>query len=232
MDDFNPYRPPRSGLDPADLQRKAWRSGRLLVMEEEALLPDRCYRCNVADTVARRSIRVYWSHPLAVVALFAVVFVPRYGPLLLVIGLLLFWAVRLRKNRLVEYSLCRRHHRYWQRLTYVAATSGGISLGFSAWLVLTAGEPYPLSEYAVAAISVLFLSVGLLVGVIGSEILRPGIRRYTGKTIWLSGFGQRYLASLQAYPGRGRVSRAGLRGWNGLCRWGEPPNGSRTRRRA
>ena len=185
----NPYIPSRASLDlDADgLQRMGagvtlWREGKLAVLSREALLPQRCVKCNETAQPPSKSRVVYWHHP----ALY----------LLLLLNILVYALVAaiVRKKARVSPGLCTQHKRRRRRI--VAAAWGGVILSVVLlWSGFSGSVDLPL----VATVSMLLLLVSLIVAITGTRIVYAG--RIDDTYVRLKGCGAAFLASLPQFPG-------------------------------
>ncbi len=202
----NPYRPPASSLEAfKDGHGGIWRRKRLLVMGEGAILPQRCYRCADTPTVATRSLRARWTHPLVVFAVVAMIFVPEVGWMLFLGGVIFLAVMGIRKHTQIEYALCARHHRLRKTIAAIAITMMGLSLLLSFAVIQGWGATLDaLTKEGLLILAAVMLLVGALIGVIGRSLRRPVVRRYTGDLIWMAGFGRPFLELFKEYREGGR----------------------------
>ena len=136
MNDDNPYAAPEfSAQSPSKFSGQAfgspdaggcWQDGNLLVLRKEAILPDRCIKCNLPANDYRLKRKLAWH--------------PQVWYLTLLISPLLYIIVALcvRHTAKIEVGLCERHRtRRSRAITYAwLAILGGITLIFvgSAWV--------------------------------------------------------------------------------------------------
>jgi hypothetical protein len=199
----NLYRPPASSLnDCKEGSGAIWRRKNLLVMQEDAILPQRCYCCGQVPTPITLTLRARWHHPWMVFALIAVMFLPIVGWLLFLLGVLFLLVMGIRRHSRVEYALCARHHRRQTAVAVIAMLMMGASLLLSYGVVsgwqLASGD---LERQGLLILALVMLVMGAMVGVIGRSMQRPRVRRYTGEVIWLSGFGRPFLDQFKEYQG-------------------------------
>jgi len=94
----NPYAPPSApgAADFAGRQGGVWQEGRILVAAQNAVLPNRCVKCN--DVAADKLKRTFYWHPPA-------------WYLLILINIIVYAIVAaiIRKKAILEVGLCDRH---------------------------------------------------------------------------------------------------------------------------
>ena len=165
-----PYFPPA-----AHNLNTIWRNNSMLVMTKEALLPNRCVKCNApADEQLKRKLT--WHHP----ALYLLVFA----------SLLIYVVVALvvRKTATVNVGLCEEHLSSRRRNILVTWLLGlGSVLSFVAAILLEDVTPA-------------VLGLGLLFGcaIYGSVTLRIVVpRKIDNYFVWLKGIDGNFL---QQFP--------------------------------
>jgi hypothetical protein len=182
MPEENPYRSPTptapvidSGFATA-VSQGVWRDGKLLMMTKTATLPPRCTRCN-APTEDRLKRKLSWHAP--------------GWYLLLPASVLIYVIVALiiRETATIEVGYCAVHRRKRRR---------AIAIG---WLVALAGlvlalvaTNFPRSEPLLVVIGILMMLVGLIYGVVGSQVVSP--KRIDKRFVWLKQVSPDYLAEL------------------------------------
>jgi hypothetical protein len=179
MDDINPYAPPTSAeLEEGlrfDFDDIAWRDGKLLMVRKDAILPDRCVKCNEPAEGYQFKRSLTWANPW-----YAVLIV--VSPLLYILVYLI-----LSKKGKVTAGVCRLHRK--KRRTAI----------LSGWLTALAGigsfffaavVPNDMAAYPVIG-GFLLLLTGLLGGVFGSRIFVP--QRIDKHFIWLNKLSPAYL---------------------------------------
>jgi uncharacterized membrane protein len=167
------FPPPSHNLD------AIWRNKKVLVMTKQALLPDRCVKCNApADTKLKRKLT--WHHPAIYILAF--------------IGLLLYLIVALvtRKTAIVDVGLCRDH---------VAARKRDIlitwALGLSfvlSWVVSAMMEDM---TFLLIGIALMFATA--IYGVLRVRIVAPN--KIDDHFVWLTGVHPSYLQQLPEWRG-------------------------------
>ena len=109
MSEVNPYAAPLSepGLDAQIIQPTGgiWREANTLVLWKDAVLPDRCVRCNAPANGRRLVRKLYWHEP-AIYLILVLMF------LCGLIGAIVYAVVAMivRKKAVVAIGLCDRHY--------------------------------------------------------------------------------------------------------------------------
>ncbi len=185
LDGADPYATPPSGLTPDDEligKDAVWRDGRLLVMDKEAKLPDRCIKCN-QPAAHRIRQRLYWHSPFLY--------------LLILLNLIVYVIVAtiVRKNAVVSLPLCATHRSKRRK---------GIAL---AWLLFFAspvlfvlairGEPGTLSGVLAVLSSVTFLTCLVLAVVFSQTVVANRIDK---THLWLKRVSPTFLRDLKPAP--------------------------------
>jgi len=109
MADINPYAAPQHDVvvhPPAvDPGGGVWRDGKLLVMHKQAVLPDRCVKCNQPAGGRRLKRSLSWHHPGYFLAVLAGVWV------------YIIVALVVRHTAKIEIGMCEVHRRKrWQAI--------------------------------------------------------------------------------------------------------------------
>ena len=103
MEDSNPYAAPQHDvvIDAllAEPGNGVWRDGKLLVMRKEAVLPDRCVKCNLPAGGIRLKRKLSWHHPAY------------YLLILASIWIYIIVALIVRHTAKIEIGLCEIHRR-------------------------------------------------------------------------------------------------------------------------
>ncbi|HEV3339822.1 MAG TPA: hypothetical protein VG125_05680 [Pirellulales bacterium] len=110
MSDVNPYAAPLTGeviAEAVQTDGGVWREAKTLVMWKDAVLPDRCVRCNAPANGRRLRRTLYWHHPL----IWLIVLI---SPLIYIIVALI-----VRQKAVVAIGMCDRH--YARRLKSILA---------------------------------------------------------------------------------------------------------------
>ena len=151
-----------------------WRSDRLLVMNKDATLPDRCVKCNAPANGKRLTRNLYWHSP--------------YIYLLILLNLIIYVIVALivRKKARVQIGLCDQH-RTKRRLALSFGWLAGLG-GLGLFIVSLAN-----SWGLLALVGFGLLLAGLIVGATGSMI---SAKRIDDRFVWVKGVCRPYLDSL------------------------------------
>jgi hypothetical protein len=171
----------KEGVGPVGSQ--LWRLKRQLVCRPEAVLPDRCVKCNEPTHGQRLKRQLYW-HPPAFYAL-------------ILINLLVYVlvAVIVRKRARLDIGLCERHRqrRVWVILSSWVSVLGGVVLaiyGFTNNL-----------EVLGAFASLAAIVGGITGGVLGPQIAAAKIDK---EYVWVKGVCHEYLDTLPEWSGSTR----------------------------
>jgi hypothetical protein len=171
----------QEGLNPAGYQ--LWRSGKKLVMQRDAELPERCIKCNAPTTGYKLKRNLYWHPPLLYLTIFISILV--YAII----------AVIVRKKATVFVGLCPRHRTSCLRDQWIA---GGLFMGSVALMVggFSATDPR-------------YVGAGLLgiLGVLISMLYALAVARTVWASridethVWLKGVCADFLAGLPEWGG-------------------------------
>ena len=156
-----------------------WREDSKLVMSKDALLPDRCVKCNV-PTVGRLKRKLSWHHPAI------------YLIILVALLIYLIVAMVLRKSATVEIGLCDEHRAKRRRnimITWVLSILG--VLGF----VLTIAT----NDGTYLGFGALALFAALIFGLIAVRVVTPA--KIDDRFVWLRGVNKEYLDELPQWAG-------------------------------
>ncbi len=151
-----------------------WRKNSVLIMTRQALLPDRCIKCNEpSDRKLKRNLS--WHHPaLYLVVLAGVLF---YAILALI----------LRKSATIEIGLCENHSALRKRDMVITWALGLLSVG-SFFLAIQ------FEDLTFAGIGVLLILATAVYGIVRVRVVTP--TKIDENLIWLKGFNRDYLADL------------------------------------
>jgi hypothetical protein len=182
-DPMNPYAPPQARLDvQAPTPEGYWRDGKVLVMLNGSLLPDRCVKCNAPADLPTKPRKMYWHHPaIYIIALFA----------LLIYAIV---AIIVRKQAVVNVGLCAEHKR--RRIWGLSLGAGGLLLGIVIMIVGAANDACGFALFGL----LLFLA-GLIAAARLSRLLYPV--EITEKIARFKGCGEAFLDGLPSLDGRG-----------------------------
>jgi hypothetical protein len=157
-----------------------WRNSSTLVMSKDALLPDRCVKCN-AYTVGRIKRKFSWHHPAF------------YFLLLFAWLIYLIVAMIVRKRATVDLGICDEHRA--RRRTYIWMTWGFLLLGVAGFVLAVM-----IDDGTPAALGFLVFLAGIIFGVISTRIAYP--KKIDDRFVWLKGVNKDYLDLLPQWPGQ------------------------------
>ena len=152
-----------------------WRDGKRVVMDRNAVLPDRCFKCDEPANGYRRATTL--TH------------VPTATEMM--VGAI---AYAFAKRAPIEIGLCERHRR--SKAATVALVSGATLL--ASLLVFTQVRATELVLPLLATVGLIGGVVGLLYAAVGFKVVRA--TKITDTHVWLKGAGEPFLASLPAAP--------------------------------
>lgn len=198
---FNPYAPPASEIIAAPAAGSgACSDGKLVRLELEGRLPDRCIRCNDAAEGYRLERTLYWRPSWwnwtiwgGVFALFATGMVIPQVMLAFWPFVIVLWVADLfvRRKVIVEIGLCRGHRRLRQGLMAAFALSWALIVA----LVAAAFVGYYATEHGYFWLIVLAMFV---LGIAVSLLYRVRVKELIKDHMWLQGAGQPFRDSLPA----------------------------------
>ena len=152
-----------------------WRDGKRVVMDRNAVLPDRCFKCDEPANGYRRATTV--TH------------VPTATEMM--VGAI---AYAFAKRAPIEIGLCERHRR--SRAITVALVS--IVVLLTSLYVFTQVRATELVLPLLATAGLIGGVVGLLYAAVGFKLVRA--TKITETHVWLKGAGEAFLASLPSAP--------------------------------
>ena len=157
-----------------------WRQGRTLVTRREAVLPDRCVKCNAPANGNKLRRNLSWHHPAYY--------------LFVLLNLLIYVIVALivRKQAKISVGLCESHR---SRRARAIATAWSVVLAGAGLIV--AAILYEKSWPAL--IGILLLLAGAIYGSVRGRIVTA--RRIDDKHVWLNGVCSQYLDTLPEWLG-------------------------------
>jgi len=168
------FPPPTHGLN------TIWRNNSVLVMTKEALLPNRCIKCNApADEQLKRKLT--WHHP----ALY----------LLALASLLIYIVVALvvRKTATVNVGLCEDHSSARRRNILINWALGLTSVaGFTAAVMFEDGS--------LAVLGAVLLLATAIYGIVTLRVVVP--TKIDDYFVWLKGINGSYLQEFPEWRGR------------------------------
>jgi len=158
----------------------AWRSGNLLVVAREAVLPDRCVKCNAPAQGQKLRRKLSWHTPWI------------YA--LIILGLLFYIiaAVITSKRARIDIGLCREHFAARKRDVLIGWLSFALSIA-----LFVAAAYFESGWIALAGAGVFF--GGIIYAVVRTPIVSP--KRIDDHYAWLKGASPAYIAELPEFPG-------------------------------
>jgi uncharacterized membrane protein len=167
------FPPPSHNLD------SIWRKKKVLVMTKQALLPDRCVKCNApADTKLKRKLS--WHHPAIYILAF--------------IGFLLYVIVALvtRKSATIDIGLCERHAAARKR-DLLITWALGLSFVLS-WVIAAM-----LDDGTFMLIGLALMFATAIYGIVRVRMVAP--TRIDDHFVWLNGVHPNYLQQFPEWRG-------------------------------
>jgi hypothetical protein len=152
-----------------------WRDGKRVAMDRNAVLPDRCFKCDEPANGYRRSVKL--THVAT-------------GTELMVGAI----AYAFAKYARVEVGLCERHRR--SAAVNIALVSLAV-LGLSIF-VFTQVQATDIVLPLLATVGLIGGVIGLLYAAVGTRLVRA--TQITDTHVWLKGAGEPFLASLPDAP--------------------------------
>jgi len=158
-----------------------WRDGKVLVMRHDAVLPDRCVKCNQPAHGYRLKRNLSWHTP--------------WLYLLLLAAWLIYLIVALivSKRARIQIGLCPRHRSIRKRDIMITLLLFVSSLGS----FIIAGNMTPAWPYVLAGFAGLLAS--LIYGVVRVPMVQP--KRIDNELVRLSGASKDFLAELPEFTG-------------------------------
>lgn len=152
-----------------------WQSKSVLVMSKQALLPDRCVKCNEpTHHKLKRNLR--WHHPVLYILIFG-------GMLFYVI-----LAMVLSKTATINVGLCDTHSAARKRDILITWMLVLLSLG--SFYFAVAAE-----ETSLFLVGLLLFFGGVIYGIVRARVVAP--KRIDSHYVWLTGVNDKYL---QQFP--------------------------------
>lgn len=159
-----------------------WRDGRLLVLRKEAILPDRCIKCNLPANQYRLTRKLSWHPPVWYLTLLI-------SPLLYIIV-----GIFVRNSARIKVGLCP-HHRT-RRFHVIASAWAAILVGIALIMVGSAWAESDWFLLVFLVASIMILS-GIIGGIVGSQVVSTkSIDKYH---VWLAKVNPEYLEMLPAW---------------------------------
>ena len=178
--DAPPSRPPRESL--GDI----WRDGRLLVVSKDAVLPERCVKCNAPDEGRRLMQSLSWIDPTC-------------NQLPTAVLLIVYFFVRQRAK--IEFGICRRHRRlrrYGIAVGYMMIFMCAVTAIILAKIVAAGGG------IGVLVIALFFSVLLLLCGGVACVVISEtplSVNRMDKERVWLEGAAAGFLAQFPPFQG-------------------------------
>ena len=170
-----PYFPlPSHGLD------SIWRKQSVLIMTKQALLPDRCVKCNAPAFGRKLKRKLTWHHPALYLLIFA-------GALFYLII-----ALVMRKSATIDVGFCELHSAARRQSVWITWTLGLLSL---------------LSFFVAAQLdsgTFLLVGIGLLVATLVYGVLKLRVvvpTKIDEHFVWLNGINPNYLQEFPEWRG-------------------------------
>ena len=157
-----------------------WRDKSTLVMTKEALLPNRCVKCN-EPTSERLQRKLTWHHPVI------------YLTILVSILVYAIIAMVLRKKATVFVGLCEEHLAARRRslaITWALGIAGFLSLPFGGLL----------EDATTVIIGLVLLLATAIYGIVTLRIVAP--TKIDEHCVWLRGVNSEYLQEFPQWNGR------------------------------
>lgn len=158
---------------------EVWQKGSTLVFSQNAVLPDRCVKCNAFVDGERLTKRLSWHHP----AIYLLIFT----------GLLIYLIVALilSKRATVALGICEEHRR---KRRYGMLIGWMLFLGGIMGAILGIAYDY----IGIMTIGFLLIPVGLVWLILAARFVN--VKKIDDRFVWLKGVNREYLATLPAWP--------------------------------
>lgn len=181
VDEFNPYAPPKSMEQEEgrghESRAVAWRDGQLLIVLKDAVLPDRCIKCNEPAEGFQFRRTLTWANPL-------IYFFLLCG----LIPLILIYLIFAKRGR-ITVGICPVHRRKRKQAIFRAWL-----LGLAGFALFVVAGILPDNFVAITLLGGFGLILtGILVAAFGTRILVP--TRIDKDFIWLAKVSPWYLAT-------------------------------------
>jgi hypothetical protein len=169
----------REGANIPAKDHTAWREGKKVVARNETSLPARCYKCNHEVASPPLTRKLYWH--------------PAWYYLFIFFNIIIYAIVAMivRKKATLKIYLCERHAQ--RRKNFIIGGWSGAAL---AIIVVITGISLNLGW--MIALGFVGLLAAIIIGIAGAQVARPA--RIKGDTIWLTGSGKEFIASLPPMP--------------------------------
>ena len=194
MADINPYAAPQQDVVVEALLAEpgggVWREGKILVMHKQAVLPDRCVKCNQPAGGRRLKRKLYWHHP----AWFLLI--------LISLWIYIIAALIVRHSAKIEIGLCEIHRRKrWQAIAiswlFVLAGILGMVVG-----AIMSDAPVNAPQWP-GPVLILAGTLLLLAGALWGAIVVPPVtpQKIDADYVWLKRIGPEFLAPFPPISG-------------------------------
>ncbi|HVX63509.1 MAG TPA: hypothetical protein VHC19_23005 [Pirellulales bacterium] len=194
MADINPFAAPQEDVVAQALLAEpgggVWRDGRLLVMQKQAILPDRCVKCNQPAGGGRLTRKLSWHHPAFFLLILASIWI--YLIVVLIV----------RQTAKIDIGMCELHRR--KRRNAILASWLIILAGIAAIVIGTVassdmGGPTPAYVPALFIGGLLAFLGGLIYAAIAVPPVAPN--KIDKDYVWLKKVHPAYLAELPEIAG-------------------------------
>lgn len=157
-----------------------WRDRSILVMTKQALLPNRCIKCN-EPTGERLKRKLTWHHPAIYLTILASILV--YAVIAMV----------LRKTATINVGFCEEHlakrHRHLM-ITWALGIAGVLSFPFGG----------ALEDVNTIVIGILLLGAAAIYGIVTLRVVVP--TKIDDHFVWIKGINSEYLQEFPQWQGR------------------------------
>lgn len=158
---------------PAPVSMGIWSEGRVLVVHRNAVLPDRCVKCNAPADGGRLRRKFAW-HPPAFY-------------LLIVVGLLIYAIVAMivQKRATLELGICAEHRRKRQYMQFAA-------WGFFIAALVAIPVAVSNESGAIGLLAFLFVVAALVAGLIVTNWMTAA--KIDDAYVWIKGAGKEFVS--------------------------------------
>src|SRR6266496_290448 len=155
-----------------------WRDGKRVVLDRNAVLPDRCIKCNEPANGDRRMVKLSYV-PTSRELMFGA------------------WAYLSAKRAQIEIGLCEQH----RRSRAVTVALGSLAVILASIIVFTQVRATDITLPLLATAGLIGGVIGLIYAAVAGRLVRAA--KITDTHIWLKGAGEPFLASLPNAPAVG-----------------------------
>jgi hypothetical protein len=197
---LNPYAAPKAKLEEVVPAGTLWRAGKLVRMDRDGALPDRCVVCNEQASGKRIERTLYWSpaawrtfSALAPFVLFAggmlfslPVLMMLFWPAVIVLGIAHYI---VRRKLKLDFAVCQRHRRQRNLLA-------GLSLAAMAGMVAVFLNWSPTTATVVGLLTAVTIIIVLAVvqNYVGVQAVK--LKKLDSQHAWLGGTGKSFREAL------------------------------------